>query len=77
MHQNERRTENSDKILCSKWKKNRKETTCMDMLVKAYGDAAMKRTALHNRYWRYENGYESVMDEQCSGRPTSITSQKV
>ena len=56
-------------------KKNRKET--MEMLVKAYGDAAMKRTALHKWYWRYENGYESVMDDQRSGRPTSITSQKV
>ena len=55
--------------------KNRKET--MEMLVKAYGDAAMKRTALHKWYSRYENGYESVMDEQRSGRPTSITSQKV
>ena len=55
--------------------KNRKET--MEMLVKAYGDAAMKRTALHKWYSRYENGYESVMNEQRSGRPTSITSQKV
>ena len=56
--------------------KNRKET--MEMLVKAYGDAAMKKTALHQWYssW-YENGYESVMDDQRSGRPTSITSQKV
>ena len=55
--------------------KNRKET--MEMLVKAYGDAAMKRTALHKWYSRYENGNESVMEEQRSGRPTSITSQKV
>ena len=55
--------------------KNRKET--IEMLVKAYGDAAMKRTALHKWYSLYENGYESVMDEQRSGRPTSITSQKV
>ena len=49
----------------------------MEMLVKTYSDAAMKRTALHKWYSRYENGYESVMDEQRSGRPTSITSQKV
>ena len=55
--------------------KNRKET--MEMLVKAYRDAAMKRMALHKWYSRYENGYESVMEEQRSGRPTSITSQKV
>ena len=47
------------------------------MLVKAYGDAAMKRTALHKWCSRYENGYESVMDEQRSGRLTSVTSQKV
>ena len=53
-------------------KKNRKKT--MEMLVKANGDATMKRTALHKWYSRYENGYESVMDEQRSGRPTSITS---
>ena len=52
--------------------KNRKET--MEMLVKAYGDATMKRTALHKLYSRYKNRYESVMDEQRSGRPTSITS---
>ena len=49
----------------------------VEMLVKAYGDAAMKRTAFHKWYSRYENGYESVMDDQRSGRPTSITSQKV
>ena len=49
----------------------------MEMLVKAYGNAAMKRTTLHKWYSRYENGYESVMDEQRSGRPTSIMSQKV
>ena len=55
--------------------KNRKET--MEMLVKAYGDAAMKRTALHKWYSRYESGYESVMDDQRSECPTSITSQKV
>ena len=52
--------------------KNRKET--MEMLVRAYSDATMKRTALHKWYSQYENGYESVMDEQRSGRPTSITS---
>ena len=51
-------------------KKNRQET--MEMLVKAYCDAAMKRTALHKWYSWYEDGYESVMDEQRSGRPTSI-----
>ena len=54
--------------------KNRKETT--KMLVKAYGDAAMKRTALHKWSSRYKNGYESVVDEQRSRRPSSITSQK-
>ena len=52
--------------------KNGKET--MEMMVKAHGDAAMKRTALHKWYSRYESGYESVLD---SGRPTPITSQKV
>ena len=55
--------------------KNRKEA--MEMLVKAYGDAAPKRTALHKCYSRYDNGYESVMVEQRSGRPASLTSQKV
>ena len=58
--------------LCVLNVKNRKET--MEMLVKAYGDATMKRTALHKWYSRYENRYVSVMDEQRSGRPTSITS---
>ena len=55
--------------------KNGNET--MEMLVKAYGDAAMKRTALHKWYSRYEDGYESVIDKQHSGLPTSITSQNV
>ena len=45
----------------------------MEMLVKAAGDAAMKRTALHKWCSRYEDGYESVMDKQRSGRQTSIT----
>ena len=49
----------------------------MEMLVKAYGDAAVMRTALHKWYSLYENGLESVMDERRSGRPTSLTSQKV
>ena len=40
------------------------------MLVKAYGEAAMKRTALHKWYSRYGNGYKSVIEEQRSGRPT-------
>ena len=37
--------------LCVLNGKNRKET--MEMLVKAYSDAAMKRTALHKWYSRY------------------------
>ena len=48
----------------------------MEMLVKAYVDAAMKRMALHKWYLLYEIGYESVMGEQHSGRPMSILSQK-
>ena len=48
----------------------------MEMLVKAYSDAAMKRAALHKWYSQYDNGYKSVMVEQHRG-PTSITSQKV
>ena len=55
--------------------KNTKKT--MEMLVKAYGDVAMKITALHKWYLWYENGYESVIEKQQRGRPTSITSQKV
>ena len=49
----------------------------MEMSIKAYGDAAMKETALKKLYSRYENGYESMMDEQRSRRLTSITSQKI
>ena len=54
--------------------KNRKET--METLVKAYSDAAIRRMTLHKWYSWYENVYKSVMNEQRSGRPTSITSQK-
>ena len=38
--------------------KNRKEA--MEMLVKEYGDIAMKRMALHKWFSRYENRYEIV-----------------
>ena len=41
------------------------------------GECCMKRKALHQWYSPYKSGYKSVMDEQRSGRPTSITSQKV
>ena len=47
------------------------------MFVKAYGNAAMERTAMHKWYSRFENRYESVMDDQRNGRPASITLQKV
>ena len=40
--------------------KNRNET--MEIVVKAYCDAALKRTALHKWLSRYENGYKSVID---------------
>ena len=46
--------------------KNRKNT--MEMLVKAYSHAAMKRTALHKWYSRYETDTKVCW--------TSITSQK-
>ena len=35
--------------------KGKKQKKTMEMLVKAYGNAAMKRTALHKWYLRHEN----------------------
>ena len=35
----------------------------MEVLVKVYGDAAMKKTALYKWYVRYEDGHECVFDE--------------
>ena len=66
VHQNERRKQRTAIKFCVLNGKKRKKT--MEMLVKAYGDAAMKRTALHKWYSRYET------DTKCDGRTAQRTS---
>ncbi|PNF35416.1 hypothetical protein B7P43_G01737 [Cryptotermes secundus] len=49
-----------------------------EMLVKVYGDNAMKKTAVHKWAKRFSAGRESVTDEERSGRPaTSRTGKNI
>jgi transposase len=48
------------------------------MLVKVYGDIAMKKTATYKWTKRFSEGRESITDEERSGRPaTSRTEETV
>ena len=48
------------------------------MLVKVYGDNAVKKTAVYKRVKRFSEGRESVTDEERSKRPaTSRTEENI
>ena len=50
----------------------------IEMVEKAFGDDAMKKSAVHKWYKRFEEGREETTDEDRSGRPsTSITPENV
>jgi len=49
-----------------------------EMLVQAYGNNAMKKTAVYKWVKRFSEGRESVTDEERSGRPaTSRTEENI
>ena len=45
-------------------------TKVMELIQKAYGDAALSRTTTFEWHKRFQQGGESVKDEERSGRPT-------
>ena len=48
------------------------------MLIKAYGESAMKKTSVYEWYKRFQDGREDVEDDERCGRPnTSITDENV
>ena len=47
------------------------------MLLNAYGEKAMKKTAVYMWYNRFKEGRENIKDDQHSGRPSVVTSSHV
>ena len=47
------------------------------MLLNAYGEKAMKKTAVYMWYKRFEEGRENIKDNQRSDRPSVVTSSHV
>ena len=56
-------------------KTSRKDT--IQMLERAHGIRAMKKSQVYEWYGRFKNGPESINDEPRSGEPASITSRHV
>ena len=48
----------------------------MLMLVQVYGDNAMTKTEVYKWVKRFSEGRESVTDEERSGRPATIRTEK-
>ena len=46
-------------------------TKTVELIQKAYGDAALSRTTIFEWYRRFREGRESVKDDERSGRPTT------
>ena len=65
-----------DVKFCFKLQKSAKETH--EMLKLVYSDAAVTMKTVYKWFERFRNGFESVEDEERSGRPsTSKTQEKV
>ena len=60
---------------CVANKKSRQGT--FEMLKTAFGNNAMKKTALYKWYSKLEQGDNSVTGEQRPGHPTSISTKKI
>ena len=60
---------------CVANKKSRQET--FEMLLTAFGNNAMKKTALNKWYSKFEQGDNSVTGEPRPGRPSSISTKKI
>jgi len=52
-------------------------TKTVEMILKAYGDAALSRTTIFEWHKRFREGRESVKDDELSGRPTSRTDDNI
>jgi len=46
-------------------------TKTVELIQKAYSDAALSRTTIFEWHKQFREGSESVKDDECSGRPTS------
>ena len=46
-------------------------TKTVELIQKAYGDAALSRTTIFEWHKRFREGRESVKDDELSGRPTT------
>ena len=49
----------------------------IEYMTNAYGDTAPKKTAIYKWYKRFEEGRESLTDDERSGRPGTLTSSDV
>ena len=49
----------------------------MELIQKAYGDAALSRTTIFEWHKRFREGRESVKDDESSGWPTSRTDDNI
>jgi hypothetical protein len=54
---------------CCKADKKKKKT--VELIQKAYGDAALSLTTIFEWHRRFREGRESVKDDECSGQPTT------
>jgi len=72
-----RKSWNTNKALIgnvvSNCKKSAKETH--EMLKLVYGDAAVTMKTVYKWFERFRNGFESVEDEERSGRPSTSKTQ--
>jgi histone-lysine N-methyltransferase SETMAR len=51
-------------------------TKTVELIQKAYGNAALSRTTIFERHERFREGRESVKDDERSGRPTRSRTDK-
>ena len=58
-------------------KVNFSATKAVELIQKAYGDAALSRTTIFEWHKRLREGRESVKDDERCGRPTSWTDDNI
>ena len=52
-------------------------TRTVELIQKAYGEAALSRITIFEWHKRFREGRESVKDDEGSGRPTSRTDDNI
>lgn len=67
-----------DQRICIKFcvKNEIKCNKVCEMLTKAYGESAMKKTSVYEWYKRFQDGRENVEDDERSGRPSTSTTDE-